>query len=130
VCDFSKTNFLDYLKQNLKIDFSLMRDLFSDGQVSPEPSPYDLHLQTFFPCRSSNGEDLGEVGLSFRGGEKKGVQGIFMDTIVRCPRMQIGESLPGWKNPEMIVQWAEEAHKIVHRWFFALIKGDLEKQFT
>jgi hypothetical protein len=73
---------------------------------------------------------LGEVGLSFRGGEKDGIQGIFMDTIVRCPRTQIEATSLGWENSEMIVQWAEESHCIVHRWFFTLIKGDLEKQFT
>ena len=132
-CDFTQVGFFDYLKKYLKIDFSMPGNLFDDGQVVSKPSPYNLHMQTFFPCRSLEGDDLGEVGLSFRCGEqyrgKDRVQGIFMETIVQCPPTPYERTAHCRETPREITNWVEEAHKIIHRWFFTLIEGDLKKKF-
>jgi len=132
-CNFAEIGFFDYLKKYLKIDFSLPSKLFDRGYVYSQASPHNLHLQTFFPCCSSKGGDLGEVGLSFRCGErhrgKDKVLGIFMETIVQCPPMPFEKMSRCWSPPEEVTNWAEEAHNITHRWFFTLIDGGLREKF-
>jgi len=128
-CDFAKADFFSYLKENLKIDFSMSGELFRDGQVTSSPSPYNLHVQTFFPCLLPDVSERGEVGLIFRGGERNKTQGIFMDTIVQCPQALPSRTSRYWSSHEEIIRWAEDAHNITHRWFFTLIEGELRKKF-
>jgi hypothetical protein len=104
--------------------------LFNNNNVTQKISPYNLCLQTFFPCCAPDKNEIGEIGLVFRGGEKNKTQGIFMDTIVQCPKLSIERSPHCWDSHQEIVYWAEKAHDVAHACFFTLIKGELEKKFS
>jgi len=115
--DPEKENPFQFVKEKLKTTVSFPEAILDDGKVEKDPS--SISWQLGFPTK----EPVGTITLKIVSGKKDGNPAIVLDTTV----VSKGEQIP--KLPDGLTQWLEAAHAISHKWFFSLIKGELEKRF-
>ena len=107
---------LGFLKDKLHIAVSLPSSLFDQQQIEPNPRLIDSRFA--FDCSNPRGL----VTLRIVNGELNNQPAIVWETEVQSA----GADLPGY---EKLTDWLELAHNITHKWFFALIEGDLHQKF-
>lgn len=115
--DQPETPLLSFLRDKLHTSIVPERLLFDgEGQID---SPHGLILNLTYRLR--NPDCL--AGVNFAVGEANDRPALIFEILVQTSP----ESAP--QNVEAICQWTSEAHSVVDKWFFALIRGELLHKF-
>jgi uncharacterized protein (TIGR04255 family) len=114
--DFSSGDTLHFLRERLKIHFALPQSLF-DGVVSDKS--VEVNWLTGFPAKKPDGQVTLRVGT----GAYKGGKGIIWEIAVSSQQ-------PSVPQADSIDRWLSAAHDTAEMWFFTLIAGELEREFT
>ena len=109
---------LDYLSGKLKSKMIFPHQLFEGTAVSPHPRT--LNITAAFPGQKPRGTII----IGFRSGKHNDKPALIMETAMRSD----GSELPGM--PQGFEEWIEEAHGLTDDWFFKLIEGELEREFS
>jgi len=115
--NYEKENIFDFLKEKLKADIQIHKELFEETGVSNLPLGFDLRFS--FPSVKPKGAVL----LRFARGKKRDVNALIWETQVQS----IGDDVP--KIKDQIITWAVSAHKLTDDWFFKMIEGELLRRF-
>lgn len=118
--DYNNQNLADFLKSNMSLDIGLPDDLIHQAGASGNPVNFvsDFTYETPKP----KGTIRFRVARGERGSD--GVDLIVWETEVRSS---------GADTPVGTVdtsQWLQDAHTVTSDWFFKLIEGNLEKEFS
>ncbi len=116
--DYVQENAFSFLRDKLKLDVSLPRNLF--GETGVEERPHTFTWQSAFKCEMPKGI----VNARFASGRKDGAPAIVWETTVHSG----GQDLPDM--PDQFERWLDAAHTITDDWFFKLIEGELERRFS
>ncbi len=116
--DYNKNNSFDFLKDNLKLNISLPKNLFKDTNI--EEKPNSLTWQSSFRTKKPKGI----INIRFATGKKKNIPAIIWETTVES----IGDDSP--EMPKDFEKWLDAAHDITDDWFFKMIEGELERRFS
>lgn len=114
----AKENLLAYLREKMGTTVSLPESLFTDEQVETAPSSLDLQIR--FPCLPSK---MG-VSLRFFNGKRDDKPGLVWEMVVRTAEGG-NPSIPNG-----FPAWLDKAHDLADDWFYKLIEGELEKEFS
>ena len=115
--DYISNDSFEFLKNKLKLNVSLAKNLFENTGVESKPSRFTW--QCSFRCKNPKGM----IHLRFSTGRKKDMPAIVWDTIVESA----GNDLP--EMPNDFESWLDAAHDITDDWFFKIIEGELERRF-
>jgi len=115
--DYDNEDLFAFLKNSMKFSIGPDASLFEEAGIPNSLSGLDARI-SFQPSKPK-----GALHLRFIKGKKDGVPAVIWETQVQS----IKEDSP--KSNEDIRAWLEDAHEIVHKWFFKTIEGDLFERF-
>lgn len=117
--DYKSDNIFNFLKEKMKLNIELYKNLFKTTGVGNLPMGFDLRFS--FPATKPKGA----LHLRFIRGKRKDkdVDGLIWETQVQST----GDDVP--KDKEKINGWVVNAHQLTHDWFFEMIKGELLRRF-
>ena len=115
--DYTSNDILAFLKEKMRISFSLPESLFEGSRVQSVPTGLNWH--TSFKCS----DPPANVHLRLATGRKHQGPGFIWETQVQA----LGADVP--EMPAGFGAWLDGSHEITHAWFFRLIEGDLERSF-
>jgi uncharacterized protein (TIGR04255 family) len=115
--DFEKSNILDFLSSQLKVNASIDENLLRDTPIDKYPLGIDLRFT--YPLH----QPRGVVHLRFARGLNDDNPSLIWETVVQS----LGKDVPS--KGEDILRWANDAHTLTHGWFFKMITGDLLEEF-
>lgn len=109
---------LDYLKNKLKVNIVVPRQLFKGARTTRKPKAFNLLVayQTKRP--------KGTITLRLGTGKRKESMALVWETAVQSVKEELPSLPNGFRG------WLNAAHTITDDWFFKLIEGDLEKEFA
>jgi uncharacterized protein (TIGR04255 family) len=116
--DHLSDNTFDFLRDKLKLNVSLLANLFEGTGI--ESRPNGLTLQCSFKCEKPRGI----VNIRFATGQKSNNPAIIWETQVESG----GNDVPDM--PRDFEGWIDAAHEITDDWFFKMIEGELERRFS
>lgn len=111
-----KENVFDFLRKKMKLDISLDDSLYKDVDLDNIPSGFDFILG------HNTNKPNGIMLLRFGRGKVNDIDNIIWETIIRS-----NEDLP--QELKDILNWLNEAHELLHDWFFKIIDGELLERF-
>jgi uncharacterized protein (TIGR04255 family) len=106
----------------------LLRDKFHFGIALPPDVTHDvvvagpcraLHLRAHLPLKSPQGVGV----IQIASGQAKGKPAIIWEIHV----LSAEDAVP--QDRQQFETWLQASHDVAERWFFAIIAGDLERQF-
>lgn len=106
-----------FLREKMKVNVELPTTLFDGTDVRQEPA--GLNWQSSF----RSGRPKGTLHLRLATGRKEDSPALIWETVVQSA----GDDVP--QMPSEFQPWLDEAHDVTHKWFFRLIKGELERRF-
>jgi len=115
--DYLAADVQAFLRDKLHISVVLPDSLFERQPVAKRAAHAVVELA--FPLSSP----AGRVELSVRTGHKEGNPALILQTSVWSTG---ADANTGWGS---FGDWLDAAHSVIRHWFFALIEGDLERQF-
>jgi len=115
--DFERNDLREFLREKLHIAVSVPESLFDNQPVSRQPAGGMLQLA--FPTKIP----AGQVELSISTARKSGRPAVVWNTLLVSAG---ADARSGWQD---FPTWLDAAYAVVRHWFFALIQGDLEKEF-
>ena len=115
--DYENNSVFNFLVENMKTNIELQEELFDVTRVGKLPSGFDLRFS--FPSTEPNGI----MQLRFARGKRKEVDALIWETALQL----MGTDIPNTQGE--IIAWVDEAHTLVHNWFFKVIEGKLERMF-
>jgi uncharacterized protein (TIGR04255 family) len=115
--DFSTEDVRSFLRDKLHVTVELPEAVFQGQPVRNQPA-HSL-VQLAFPTSSPKGR----IQLSLSTGRRAGQAAIIMQTSVLSTGSDAQE---GWRDFQ---RWLDQAHQVIRHWFFALVQGDLLKEF-
>ena len=118
--DYERDNILGFLDSMMKTTVRLPVDAAFFDDDAPIPKPSSVNLQLSFPHSKPDGT----ATIRLATGNKKAEKALIWETVVSSA----GPEVPGM--PEGFPNWLVGAHGTTHDWFFKLIEGELEKEFS
>jgi len=115
--DYQNDEIFTFLKEKMKTNIEIHKQLFENTGVDKLPSGFDLRFS--FPSNKPKGT----THLRFVKGKSKSKDSLIWETQVQSTE----ENIP--KTKEEIVDWIVEAHDLTDDWFFKIIEGDLIRRF-
>lgn len=115
--DYEENNIFIFLKEKMKMNIEIHKELFKDTGVSELPLGFDLR----FSFRSV--KPKGAIHLRFVRGKRRDQDTLIWETQVQS----IGDDAPNTQDE--IIIWVKEAHEITDNWFFKMIEGELMRRF-
>jgi uncharacterized protein (TIGR04255 family) len=115
--DFEKEDIFSFLKEQLKTNINLYRELFEGTEIGMSPLGFDLKFS--FP----SAKPRGVVHLRFFRAEKRESDALIWETAVQSVTEDAPEAL------KEIAVWINDAHNLTDNWFFKLIEGELQRRF-
>ena len=116
--DYSKQNVLEFLKEKLKVKFSLPTNIFEGTRVENKPKGLIANLS--FACH----EPKGAISIRFATGQKQNVSAVIWETTVESADDDVPDM------PKAFGEWLDAAHNLTDDWFFKMIEGELERRFS
>ena len=116
--DYTQQSLFSFLESKMKVVVALPGRLFERQEIEPRPDHFVW--QASFPC----GSPKGLVTVGFAAGERENRRALIWETVVQSAE----EAVPDL--PQAFDAWIDAAHEITDDWFFKLIEGDLERQFS
>jgi uncharacterized protein (TIGR04255 family) len=120
--DYINENVFEYLESHL--NFSIAPPSFIPGNVSPVPWARDMNSRYTYELKKPVGK--GELKL-MTVKETNSEQPLI---LFELGIMSVGNTKELWSSEEGFDSWLEDAHRVVHEWFFALIDGPLRDKFA
>lgn len=126
--NYADQDILEFLKGRLNLGLTLSS--FIPGQMSTYEWPTDINLNLRFSLgkpdgagviRVQTGFDLSEVSDNLADGRPI----ILLDYEVQSR----GSQAPTLEHAPVFAAWLEDAHDVLHDWFFASIDGPLRKSY-
>lgn len=114
--DFEKDDISQFLKDKMKIEFSMPSQLFDGTNI--EKKPLNFNLTFSYPCS----EPSSTINLRLSRGQRYGKDVLMWETIVHS-----SSNIP--KLSDELNEWLTNAHDITDDWFFKLIEGNLLERF-
>jgi len=115
--DYSKNDIFTFLKEKMKTNIEIHKELLNDTGVNKLPLGFDLKFS--FPSTKPKGF----LHLRFVRGKKEDADALIWETQVQLKRNEVLNS----KNE--IIKWIKEAHELTDNWFFEMIEGELLRRF-
>jgi len=115
--DYLTADVKAFMRDKLHISIVLPESLFDGQPVTDRPA--HAVVEFAFPLSSP----AGRAEVSLRTGHKEASQALIIQTLVWSTG---ADASRGW---ESLDRWLDGAHSVIRHWFFALIAGDLEKEF-
>ncbi len=116
--DFVQNDILTFLKEKLKLDVALPKSLFTSNQISKKPKAFNWQIAFDIEEISS------VITLRFSTGHRHNKPAIIWETLVQTDN-KIVPDIPGG-----FMEWLVKAHNWIDDWFFKIIEGDLEEEFS
>jgi uncharacterized protein (TIGR04255 family) len=116
--DSSNSNALTFLSKRMQTSLSIPTQIFESGAVSIAPREMGIHLG--FPCATPPGI----LRLKFNTGTKNKQPALLFELWFVSQASQLPPMPTGFR------EWASSAHKMIEDTFFALIEGELEREFA
>jgi len=115
--DYENGNVFHFMKKYMRTDIKLQEELFKVTGVDELPFGFDLR---FSFCSV---EPKGILRLRFARGKKGDLDALIWETGFQLTEVNVPNT------QEEILKWVNEAHDLVHNWFFKVIEGKLERMF-
>ncbi len=119
---FSNSDLLAFLRDNLNLSISMPVDLPSFIAEKQFPSDYTMIMN--YPLSKPNGKGQIQVGTA----KNKISQEELL--IWEIQVTSVNDQAPDIKNADNFDHWLDDAHAVIHEWFFSLVQGKLFDQFT
>lgn len=116
--DYQTSSIIEFLRENMKVGIEVPSNLFKDSDVKSQP----LSLQTQLVYRCT--DPAGVIQLKFATGQREGKSALIWETVFQSGR----EDLPNWR--EDFKDWLDQSHGLIEDWFFTLIAGKLQEEFS
>lgn len=116
--DYRSNNIFEFLRDKLKLNISLPKNLFEDKSIDNKPN--GLTWQCSYKCEKPKGL----INLRFATGQKNNMPAVIWETIVES----FMDDLP--EMPNGFEEWLNTAHELTDDWFFKMIEGELERRFS
>jgi len=116
--DFEKTSVLEFLDQMMRTNLLVPEEILNDSQIDRRPK--SVNSEIVFPAKSP----AGSLALAFRTGLKNREKVLVLDLSITSSGPEVPES------PDNFGTWLADAHLLIERTFFELIKGELERRFS
>ena len=112
-CKDATDNVLSFLRDKLKTTILLDKEIL--GKIGVTSEPTGLDFRAAYPLADSGNS------LRFRFGTGKVDEepALVLETVVQLE----GRSVP--TDQREILDWFAKAHEITHKWFFAIVEGEL-----
>jgi len=126
--NYADQNILEFLKEQLNLDLRLSP--YIPGDVGAHTWPTDINLNLRFllvkpegagVIRVQTGFELSEADAELAGGKPI----ILLDYEVQSRSSQA----PALEHEQDFGAWLEDAHDVLHDWFFASIEGPLRESY-
>lgn len=114
---YLRNNIIEYLASKLNVDIQLPGEIINSPNRNGIPS--SLRLEITVPIK----KPLGSVSLLFASGTKHEKPAVVWELNIRSA----AENVP--QDKDAFRSWITEAHEFAESCFFALINGELTKQF-
>jgi len=115
--DYEKEDIFAFLREKMKMNIEIHKDLFEKTEVSRLPLGLDLRFS--FPSK----EPKGAMHLRFTRGKREDAHALIWETMVESK----GNDSPQSKKD--ITIWVKKAHQLTDDWFFKMIEGELLRRF-
>jgi len=117
----------EFLRTHLNITVSLPKDI--PGPVSQHAFPTDLHSVMRFGLERPAGK--GQITIASATTTDSQLPSEQQKLIIwELEAASIEDVVPDYRDQAIFVQWLDEAHSVLHEWFFRLIEGELFKEFS
>jgi len=107
----------EVLERKLNTRFDLPETILNDARLTPERSGFNYFLSR------SVGDPAGDASIRFASAEHKKVPAIICELRFVSTNANVLASLDS-RNA-----WLVGAHELLEAWFFAVIQGELEREF-
>ncbi|MCX6750115.1 MAG: hypothetical protein NTZ83_01540 [Candidatus Pacearchaeota archaeon] len=101
----------------MKVNIEINKEIFAETGVGERPIDFDFRFS--FPSAKPEGA----IRMRVLKGKVKTSDTLLLETMVNLT----GEDVPQEKGK--IFDWVRYAHGLIHKWFFKIIKGDLQRRF-
>jgi uncharacterized protein (TIGR04255 family) len=123
-CQYSSSNPLEFLRENLNTSISLPEHI--PGRVSLSEFPSGVNISLNFKLT----EPVATATLYIATGTKKTADDQEEEQIIFELRVASSEKdAPSFIDEREFSNWLNAAHAVIHEWFFSLIKGSLREAF-
>jgi uncharacterized protein (TIGR04255 family) len=121
--DYGSKNILDFFKR-LNIQISFPQNIPGSGSITEFPLDQNLTFQYQLIQPKGIGKINIASGVSHQNSQDE--KQIVWDLEIGS----VNQDAPDINNENAFNQWLEDAHVILHEWFFSLIEGDLFQEFS
>lgn len=115
--DYEHEDIFSFLREKMKVNIEINKEIFAETGVGERPIDFDFR----FSFLSAKPE--GAIHMRVLRGKVKTSDTLLLETMVNLT----GEDVPQEKGK--IFDWVRYAHGLIHKWFFKIIKGDLQRRF-
>jgi len=127
--DFTTADVVEFLRENLNTSISMHSGL--PGTRASKPYPTSLNLKLTYDNTDPRGTGTITIGTAARALHPAG---LGQPTRTNAAIWQLefasgGDDTPELGNEHSFTLWLEEAHSVLHTWFFSLIEGPLERLY-
>lgn len=118
---YSTDNIYDFLKNNINISISLPENIF---EQTSNTNPTHTRLITEFELD----ELLGNGKITIGSGQKQpdNTEIVLWELEVSSHK----ETAPDISDEKAFGSWLNDAHQVIHEWFFSLIEGNLFEEYS
>lgn len=120
--DHSEEDFLSFLNDRLNVQLGLPAHL--PGNFVTSADPRSVKLDISFALENPAGVGSLQVGTGIRTQENEEI------AVWELSVSSTGDLAPSLNDEGELAEWLDDAHIVLHEWFFALIEGPLMEQFS
>lgn len=119
--DYESRDLLQYLQKDLNITIAFPKHISDEiTQLS-----WPQHLNSTFSYDLKKPTGRGAIRIAT--GKKTATQAPVI--VVELEVISTQDSMAYWSTDDGFAKWLENAHDVIHEWFFAIIEGDLFDKF-
>jgi uncharacterized protein (TIGR04255 family) len=118
--NYGQQNILDFLKEKLNIEVRLPQ--YIPSSVSTKEHPNALVLDFGFDLERPKGNGTIKIGT----GQTSDQEAVVWEISIAS----VAENVPEIFSDQQFSNWMNEAHDVVHEWFFSLVEGTLFEKYS
>jgi uncharacterized protein (TIGR04255 family) len=126
---YSSNLLTDFLKDNLNTNISIPSDI--PGHFSAKPTPADANITFRYELNKPQGIGQIQIVTGYSRESENPDNVVNNEVVIWEFNINSTEThVPDIKSENNFVSWLEDAHEVIHYWFFALIEGKLFNEFN